>query len=242
MTDATVSNIQPKQPAWNRIDLTGQKFGRLLVLSYLETRGKVAWWLCRCDCGVEKPISRTALHSKTKSCGCLHREVIRSPRRIYKYKLSLHEAVFNNIRAHAAAQARKRCLVWSIDDELLSQLSFGNCFYCGAPPSMRKKARKDAYIVVNGIDRVNNRLGYIPGNCVSCCRACNRSKCTMSMKEFVSYILNTAEYIQANTDRFGDPRGEESLPLFRKAKNHLAKIPQALHNYSKDGAHGNESR
>jgi hypothetical protein len=225
MTDATVSNIQTKQPAWNRIDVTGQRFGRLVVLSYLETRGKMAWWLCRCDCGVEKPISRTALMTKTKSCGCLHLEAIRAPRRVYKYKLSLDEAAINTVRSIATRQARTRGLVWAINDELLRSLSFGDCFYCGAHPSMRKKARKNAYMVVNGIDRVDNKLGYIPGNCVSCCRNCNRSKCTMSVKEFVKYILNTAEYIRVNSNRFGEFHTEDLLPLFGEAEEWTGKSP-----------------
>jgi hypothetical protein len=56
----------------NRIDLTGQKFGRLEVKSSAGTKGRRAFWLCRCTCGVEKPISGKQLRSgMTKSCGCL---------------------------------------------------------------------------------------------------------------------------------------------------------------------------
>jgi hypothetical protein len=56
-----------------RIDITGKRFGRLLVLSYVETRGKSAWWLSRCDCGVEKIV--TSAHLKTSfSCGCWRKE------------------------------------------------------------------------------------------------------------------------------------------------------------------------
>jgi hypothetical protein len=32
---------------------------------------RAIWWLCRCDCGNEKPVLGTALRSRhTKSCGC----------------------------------------------------------------------------------------------------------------------------------------------------------------------------
>lgn len=58
-----------------RLDLTGQKFGRLTVLSYAETRNGRARWLCRCDCGKEKTVDTASLKSgKTKSCGCLNLE------------------------------------------------------------------------------------------------------------------------------------------------------------------------
>lgn len=62
------------------VDLTGQRFARLLVLGEgIGTRkpsGKaVRQWLCRCDCGTEVIVSGDALKSKnTRSCGCLHRE------------------------------------------------------------------------------------------------------------------------------------------------------------------------
>lgn len=56
-------------------DLKGRVFGKLTVLEYAETRGKRAYWRCRCECGKEKVIcSRQLLstrRSKTRSCGCL---------------------------------------------------------------------------------------------------------------------------------------------------------------------------
>lgn len=54
------------------IDLTGQKFGRLTVLSRTEheTR-KGVFWLCRCDCGKETVVASGKLKSgTTRSCGC----------------------------------------------------------------------------------------------------------------------------------------------------------------------------
>lgn len=61
-------------------DLVGQTFGRLTVLSFhgISTSGGVIW-LCRCECGVEKPIKSAALMPtekgrRTLSCGCYNRE------------------------------------------------------------------------------------------------------------------------------------------------------------------------
>lgn len=55
------------------IDLTGQKFGRLMVLRLAskDKRGCLKW-LCRCECNKEKVIRGGHLKSgHTKSCGCL---------------------------------------------------------------------------------------------------------------------------------------------------------------------------
>lgn len=62
------------------IDLTGQKFDRLTVIGRApETRGDHVMWKCRCDCGNFTIVSGNALkQGKTKSCGCLKIDTIRS--------------------------------------------------------------------------------------------------------------------------------------------------------------------
>jgi len=61
-----------------RIDLTGQKFGRLTVVKYVENdKWNKSRWLCQCDCGNQKNILSNSLKSnRTKSCGCLNKENI----------------------------------------------------------------------------------------------------------------------------------------------------------------------
>lgn len=62
-----------------RKDLTGMRFGRLVVVAYAETKRKKAHWLCRCDCGNEKVICSDSLRgSMSRSCGCLRSEVTAS--------------------------------------------------------------------------------------------------------------------------------------------------------------------
>lgn len=61
--------------AWNFLDLTEQRYGRLVVLARAANRRSVAHWLCQCDCGTVKVVRSNALRSgNTKSCGCLDRE------------------------------------------------------------------------------------------------------------------------------------------------------------------------
>lgn len=64
------------------IDLTGQRFGRLLVIERVDRSklnyvlpGRQLYWLCKCDCGEELVVASSSLLSgKTKSCGCLRIE------------------------------------------------------------------------------------------------------------------------------------------------------------------------
>lgn len=58
-----------------KIDLTGQKFGRLTVIKESDRIKNRVVWLCRCDCGNEKNVVAEHLTSgKVKSCGCLLKE------------------------------------------------------------------------------------------------------------------------------------------------------------------------
>lgn len=63
----------------NRIDLTGRKFGRLLVLFPTDKHlGNSVIWRCRCDCGnITEAASINLLKGNTRSCGCLASEVHR---------------------------------------------------------------------------------------------------------------------------------------------------------------------
>lgn len=56
--------------------LTGERFGRLLVLAFDHTDGaRHTHWLCRCDCGTELTVRTTDLRSQnTTSCGCFRRD------------------------------------------------------------------------------------------------------------------------------------------------------------------------
>lgn len=59
-------------------NLTGKKFGRLLVLKKSENiKAKGVFWFCVCDCGGTKNISGANLTKEhgTLSCGCLAKEL-----------------------------------------------------------------------------------------------------------------------------------------------------------------------
>jgi len=58
----------------SRIDLTGQKFGRLTVLNFAsyDKKAHIAKWKCLCDCGKVTEVRTCHLRSShTQSCGCL---------------------------------------------------------------------------------------------------------------------------------------------------------------------------
>ena len=57
------------------IDITGRRFGRLVVLKKIGIRDKAVIFRCKCDCGVLKEVRSGALRKgHTRSCGCLYKE------------------------------------------------------------------------------------------------------------------------------------------------------------------------
>lgn len=67
--------LQRESRRIRRVDLTEQRFGRLVVTAFAGQINGKAQWTCRCDCGrvtVVDGYNLTAGH--TQSCGCYHRE------------------------------------------------------------------------------------------------------------------------------------------------------------------------
>jgi hypothetical protein len=65
-----------------KIDLVGQKYGKLTVLSYAGKKpsGKnqnKTMWLCKCECGNQKIVAGAELRNgNTISCGCVHKKMV----------------------------------------------------------------------------------------------------------------------------------------------------------------------
>lgn len=58
-------------------DITNQRFNKLLVLELDEIKNSCNYWKCLCDCGNTRIVRGDNLRSgHTKSCGCLHKEML----------------------------------------------------------------------------------------------------------------------------------------------------------------------
>jgi hypothetical protein len=78
MTEVNSAPGATDKRAHNFVDLSGQKFERLTVVSLAgKTEQGQTQWRVRCDCGSEKVIPVGALR-KVKSCGCWASEEKRS--------------------------------------------------------------------------------------------------------------------------------------------------------------------
>lgn len=141
-----------------RMDLTGQRFSRLVVTAPAERDSSGTRWYVRCDCGTEKIVRTTHLRNgKTLSCGCLSQQAASARRRthgktrtrVYRIWRGMHTRCTNpNVPCWPRYGGRGIyvCDRWQ---------SFENFFAdMGQPPSSTHE-----------IERIDNDKGYEPSNC-----------------------------------------------------------------------------
>ena len=132
------------------IDLTGQTYGKWTVLNRaMSTPAGVTMWLCRCKCGVVKPVSGCTLRNG-RSQGCLQcRPMKHGKARTRKYRLWVQ----------AKSRAKKAGVAFNLELEdvriparcplLGLRLRFSSKRCCATNPSL---------------DRIDPTKGYTKGN------------------------------------------------------------------------------
>ena len=175
-------------------DEIGNRYGKLLVLKRagMDKRGKAAWE-CRCDCGALTIRTGSAMRKgrfPTRTCGCG-----KGPG--HSKTLPMGAAAFNRLYAMYQQRCPKRNIAFDLDVDEFREITSSNCAYCGAPPSQTiTGSRHRGNYKYNGIDRVDNEVGYVYGNMVACCWQCNKSKADMNVQDFISWIRRAASHIE----------------------------------------------
>lgn len=159
----TISGTIDRMGIYNiRIDFTGVRFGKLVVLRKAPNRGRRTVWTCLCDCGVEKDIGTDALRQgNAVSCGCWKLAVL--AKRSITHGQTMGERrtpeynAWNKAKARCGNPNNKKypdygergisvCHEWKSDF-----MAFLN--HIGPRPSP-----------LHSIDRIDNSKNYEPGN------------------------------------------------------------------------------
>ena len=158
-------------------DLTGNRYGRLTVISTAHNTNGEWFWNCTCDCGntvVRK--SSVLISGRVKSCGCYRKE-FRLKALVAEHKL------YHNYKSTAAHKGYS----FELSLEEFLEMTSKACHYCGVEPQ-RICSSRDKQYVFNGIDRVDNAKGYRVDNCVPCCSTCNYAKRNMTKEQFLTWV------------------------------------------------------
>ena len=147
------------------INLSGQRFGRLVVIRQAESKiypnkRKVTNWICKCDCGnVITTRADSLRNGKTKSCGCIH-----------------HEVLLKNIKKHGMAGSRIYITWQNMKDRCFNDKNINFRNYGGRGITVcsewkdsfeefYKWALKNGYSDKLTIDRIDVNGNYEPNNC-----------------------------------------------------------------------------
>ena len=196
--------LKKSQRAYNFLDLTGKTFGKLIVVRVAlpeEINGKKSnkeriHWLCQCECGNQKIIAGNSLRTgNSNSCGCIHKERSKRGRRY-------GEASFNKVYDSYERHAKKENRIFKLHKSEFKTLIQQNCFYCGCEPNQISKSKwNTGDFIYNGIDRLDNNIGYVLKNVVPCCGLCNTRKTNLKLKDFLQWIERVYNHSIANNQK-----------------------------------------
>jgi len=172
-------------------DFTNQIFHYWTALEYVKDKKSRGWlWKCKCKCGNVGYVRTHTLQSgQSKSCGCYMKEQLSQRQTLTDYIGPKREIYRNYNRA-----SNKRNYEFLLTEEQFFELIEQPCFYCGIEKSMVFYRQNYRY---NGVDRVDNSIGYTINNTVSCCKNCNNSKSTLSQQEWFNWLKQVYTYQKA---------------------------------------------
>lgn len=181
-------------------ELSGQRFGRLVVLGRTEERkyGNVIW-LCECDCGAIKKINGASLRSgRTYSCGCIRKEL--AAKRCMMFKTHGH-CIGKPSRTYRSWQAMiQRC----INKKLKNYIRYGGrgikvcerwLKFAGFLEDMGERPE------ATSIERKDNNGNYEPENCewasaiVQTHNSCHTKLTTLKV-QVIKKLLRESKLIQ----------------------------------------------
>ena len=177
------------------IDLTGQRFGRLLVIKEAgrDKHGAVLW-LCKCSCplGNEVTVSGTDLREEhTTSCGCYRKEC--SAKRLSEYNTKHGMSGTRLYRIWKSILQRTGFYKGTTEKHKRDYIDRGItvCEEWKSFEKFKSWAIASGYLDDLQIDRIDNSKGYYPENCqwVSRKENMNNRRCTICLEDGSSFAL-----------------------------------------------------
>ena len=141
------------------IDLTGSRFGRLVVL-HRDRKKNGTMWICKCDCGAVKTINGISLKTgRTRSCGCLQSELTSKRCRVYDERDKRLRSIWRGMKERCFREG-------SNSYPLYGGRGITVCHeWEKSYASFRSWAESSGYSENLSLDRIDGDKDYCPSNC-----------------------------------------------------------------------------
>lgn len=177
-------------------NLSYKYFNVLEYFTVIKSKKKRKYAKCKCNCG---KIFNTRADNLNRSKGCPS----------CGHKFGGNNRVLPNNKAAKFAlymtylrNAQNRNLSFKLTEKQVEEYSSKNCYYCGTPPQnanyLSKSNKTGNNYYCNGIDRLDNTLGYFKENCVTCCTECNMMKKSLKKEDFLNKIKQIYNFLKLN--------------------------------------------
>lgn len=155
------------------IDLSGNKYGRLTVISrgddYINPSGKrYVCWKCLCECGNTINVRASYLKNATvRSCGCLQKELLKNGGAFFTHGDSVKNTKYYKLwMIYTHMKQRVYHPATKIEEQI-----YGNLTICDewmnedGYQNFKKWSLENGYKNRLSIDRIDGTKGYSPDNC-----------------------------------------------------------------------------
>ena len=150
-------------PKYAKNDISGKRFGRLSVISFLPDDSSYSRFLCKCDCGTEKSITaQSMINGSVVSCGCFLKERLIECKTVHGYGKSGK----NRSPTYSSWAAMMDRCEWGGHKIMYARYGAKGIKVCEEWHDF-KKFLEDMGVGPKGtsIDRIDNSLGYFKDNC-----------------------------------------------------------------------------
>lgn len=176
----------------NKIELTGKRFGKLIVLSDTGRRkSKRPIWKCKCDCGKEvEVLGKYLLVGDTKSCGCYNKG--------NAHNRTGFKQLGGSYFSHVKINAKRRGIPFEITAKeaynLLENQGF-KCVLTDEPINLVWNYHDDGKKQTASLDRIDNTKGYSKNNIQWVHKKINIMRNALDLSEFKVWCSKVVNHL-----------------------------------------------